>query len=403
MRTREPIPNRGTAAQLKAARLSVSIVFLAHGILVSNWLARIPAVQKQLALQVGVLGLVLLGAPLGALIAMPITSKLVGRFGSGTLTRISTLFLCAVLPLPAIAIGPLTLALFLVIYGAGAGAMDVAMNTQAVDVEHGYGRPVMVSFHALYSFGGMIGSLTGGFAASRFIDPARHLIAAGLSIAIVSFFITRRLLPDQIEPVIETRSARELLLPLLGLAIISFCILVGEGAMADWSAVYLNGLTGPAIAPVGYAVFSLTMALGRLAGDWFHEHLGSVRTVRFGSALAAAGLVGGLLRGTVPATLAGFACVGMGFSAIFPIVCSVAGRKAAPQPQAGIAAVTGTGYFGFLIGPPIIGFLAQLSSIRLALGFVALLSAIATMLAGVARVRNESELLDTAIAPMPFP
>ena len=402
MRTRQPIPNTGAAAQLRAARVSVSIVFLVHGILVSNWLSRIPAVQRQLNLQVGVLGLVLLGAPLGALIAMPITSKLVGRFGSGALTRISTLVLCAVLPLPAIAIGPLTLALFLVIYGAAAGAMDVAMNTQAVDVEHGYRRPVMVAFHALYSFGGMIGSLMGGFAAGRSIDPVEHLIAAGLPIAIASFFITRRLLPDQMEPVVETRSARELLLPLLGLAIISFCILVGEGAMADWSAVYLNGLTGPAMAPLGYAVFSLTMALGRLAGDWFHEHLGSVRTVRFGSALAAAGLAGALLWGTVPATLAGFACVGLGFSAIFPIVCSVAGRKAAPQPQAGIAAVTGTGYFGFLIGPPIIGFLAQLSSLRAALGFVSLLSAIAAILAGVARVRSASQPIETPVAPLPF-
>ena len=401
MRTREPIPNIA-AAQLRAARVSVSIVFLVHGILVSNWLSRIPAVQKHLNLQVGVLGLVLLGAPLGALIAMPITSKLVGRFGSGTLTRISTLVLCAVLPLPAIAIGPLSLALFLVIYGAAAGAMDVAMNTQAVDVEHGYRRPVMVAFHALYSFGGMIGSLMGGFAAGRSLDPALHLIAAGLMIAILSFFVTRRLLPDQLEPVVETRSARELLLPLLGLAIISFCILVGEGAMADWSAVYLNGLTGPAMAPLGYAVFSLTMALGRLAGDWFHEHLGSVRTVRFGSALAAAGLAGALLWGSVPATLAGFACVGLGFSAIFPIVCSVAGRKAVPQPQAGIAAVTGTGYFGFLIGPPVIGFLAQLSSLRVALGFVSLLSAFAAILAGVARVRSESPRLETPVAPLPF-
>lgn len=393
MRDRQRLQHTGPAAELRAARLSVSIVFLAHGILISNWLSRIPAVQQQLGLGVGVLGLVLLGAPLGAMIAMPVTSRLVGRFGSGTVTRISTLLLCAVLPLPAISIGPLTLALALVVYGAAAGAMDVAMNTQASDVEHGYGRPVMVAFHALFSFGGMLGSLTGGFAAGRSMDPAIHLIATGLSIAILSMVITRRLLPDPLEPVVETRSARELLLPLLGLAIISFCILVGEGAMADWSAVYLNRLTGPALAPAGYAVFSLTMALGRLAGDWFHEHLGSVRTVRYGSALAAVGLVFAIVIGTIPATLIGFGCVGLGFSAIFPIVCSVAGRKAAPQPQAGIAAVTATGYFGFLIGPPIIGFLAQLSSLRLALGFVAVLSAVATLLAQVARVRTGPQAL----------
>lgn len=384
MRDRNTIQHPHTPSRLRAARLSVSLVFLIHGILVSNWLSRIPAIQHDLKLAVGVLGLVLLGAPLGALIAMPITSKLVGRYGSAMLTRISTLLLCAILPLPAAASGPLSLAVFLVIYGASAGAMDVAMNTQAVDVETAYRRPVMVAFHALFSFGGMLGSLMGGFAAGHSIGPAPHLLATGSLMALVSFFAIRLLLPDHIQTDTGNQTARELLLPLLGLGIIAFCILVGEGAMADWSAVYLNQLTGPALAPMGYAVFSVAMACGRLAGDWLHQHLGSVKTVRFGSALSTAALVLALVRGTVPATLIGFGCVGLGFSAIFPIVCSVAGRKAGKQPQAGIAAVTATGYFGFLIGPPMIGFLAQISSLRSALGFVALLSAIATVMAQVA-------------------
>ena len=193
------------------------------------------------------------------------------------------------------------------------------------------------------------------------------------------------MLVSKSEPLPDAGSTLELLRPLFGLGVVAFCILLGEGAMADWSAVYLRQFAGPGIAPLGYAVFSLAMALGRLLGDWFHLRLGSVATVRWGGALAAVGLGIALLLGTVPATLAGFACAGWGFSAIFPILCSVAGKKAANKPQAGIAAVTGTGYFGFLVGPPIIGFLAQVSSLRIALLLVAALSGVGSAMAGIAR------------------
>jgi hypothetical protein len=141
-------------------------------------------------------------------------------------------------------------------------------------------------------------------------------------------------------------------------------------------------------------VFSLAMALGRLRGDWFHQHLGSVATVRWGGALAAAGLGIALLAGGVPATLAGFACAGWGYSAIFPILCSVAGKKAVGKPQAGIAAVAATGYFGFLVGPPAIGFLAQASSLRMALLLVAALSGLASVMARVAQSNSRAPLRD---------
>jgi MFS family permease len=155
--------------------------------------------------------------------------------------------------------------------------------------------------------------------------------------------------------------------------------------MADWSAVYLQQLAGPGVAPLGYAVFSLSMALGRLRGDWFHQNLGSVATVRWGGALAAVGLGAALLIGGIPATLAGFACVGCGFSAIYPIVCSVAGKRAGEKPEAGIAAVSGTGYFGFLVGPPVIGLLAQVSSLRVALLLVVVLSGLSSLMARIAK------------------
>jgi fucose permease len=172
------------------------------------------------------------------------------------------------------------------------------------------------------------------------------------------------------------------------LGVVAFCILLGEGAMADWSAVYLSQFAGLAVAPLGYAVFSLMMAMGRLSGDWFHAQLGAAATVRWGSALATAGLVGGLIVGTTTSALIGFACVGFGFSAVFPIVCSVAGANAGNRPQQGIAAVSMTGYLGFLVGPPLIGFLAQAYSLRLALGLVAVMSGLTASMAGIVRPRR---------------
>jgi hypothetical protein len=374
------------SAELRRARISVSLIFLIHGILVSNWLSRIPAVQARLHLSVGILGATLLATAAGALIAMPLTSKLVGRFGSARVTRVATLLLCFGVALPGLAWNTPALAAALFIYGAAAGGMDVAMNTEGVAVEAAYSRPIMVGFHALFSFGGMIGSLMGSLAAGYAIEPQWHLAAVGGVLAAASIPVCRHMLVNLREPPLpDTGSTRELLRPLLGLGLVAFCILLGEGAMADWSAVYLRELSSSGMAPLGYAVFSLSMALGRLRGDWFHQRLGSVATLRWGGALAAAGLGIALLVGGVPATLDGFAFAGWGYAAIFPILCSVAGKKAAGKPQAGIAAVSATGYLGFLVGPPVIGFLAQASSLRLALLLVAALSGLASVMAGVAR------------------
>ena len=377
-----------SASRLRAARLSVSLIFLIHGIVVANWLSRIPAVQRSLQIEVGVLGLILLAVPTGSVIAIPITSWLIGLFGSAALTRITTLLFCGALALPGLAGSPASLALSLLLYGASAAAMDVSMNTQGVDVERGYGRPVMVGFHALFSFGCIAGSLMGSFAAGRGISPAAHLGAAGAVLGVLAIFGMQRLLPDEILPPAFNRSARALWLPLLPLALIGACVLVAEGATGDWSALYLSKLTPPAFAPIGYAVFSLMMALGRMCGDWFHHHLGAVRTVRLGTSIATLGLAAALAIGGLRPALVGFACAGLGLSAIFPIVCSVAGRKAGTRPEAGIAAVTTTGYAALLAGPPAIGFLAHLFSLRIALGLIALLSGIAALLAPAARVEQ---------------
>ena len=307
------------------------------------------------------------------------------RFGSARVTTWSSFALCAVLPLPGLARGTTSLAAALVVYGACAGAMDVAMNTQAVDVERAYRRPVMVAFHALFSFGGMVGAIMGGLAAARDVAPRVHLLAVAVLLAMATALATRRLLPDDPEAVAAPDVSLDAIRPLVALGIIAFCILFGEGAMSDWGAVYLTSYTGQGAAAAGYAVFSLTMAGGRLAGDWLRGRVGSVLLVRLGGALAGLGLGAGLVMGGVGPTLVGYACAGAGFSTIFPITLSAAGHKLAPRSQTGVAAVTAIGYVAFLAGPPAIGMLADRVTLRVALGLTVILSLTAAALAGSAR------------------
>ncbi|PYQ56028.1 MAG: MFS transporter [Acidobacteria bacterium] len=370
---------------LRSARVSVALVFFIHGVIVANWLSRIPAVQRDLRLPSGVLGLCLLGASAGAFAAIVGLPRVLIRFGSARVTTWSSFALCAVLPLPGLARGTTSLAAALVVYGACAGAMDVAMNTQAVDVERAYRRPVMVAFHALFSFGGMVGAIMGGLAAARDVAPRVHLLAVAVLLAMATALATRRLLPDDPEAVAAPDVSLDAIRPLVALGIIAFCILFGEGAMSDWGAVYLTSYTGQGAAAAGYAVFSLTMAGGRLAGDWLRGRVGSVLLVRLGGALAGLGLGAGLVMGGVGPTLVGYACAGAGFSTIFPITLSAAGHKLAPRSQTGVAAVTAIGYVAFLAGPPAIGMLADRVTLRVALGLTVILSLTAAALAGSAR------------------
>ncbi len=218
--------------------------------------------------------------------------------------------------LPALAPGLLSLVLAVAVVGAANGALDVSMNSQAVAVEKGYGRPIMSSFHAAFSFGGLAGALIGGFVAAAGIGPLPHLAAVAFLCATVAVVAYGSLLPASADAADEgapafARPTRAL----LGLGVISFCVLLGEGAMSDWSAVYLDGTlgTGPGFAAAGYAAFSLAMAFGRLFGDGLAERLGHVRLVRACGALAAVGLGVALFVGQPVFALVGFACAGRGF------------------------------------------------------------------------------------------
>ena len=374
---------------LTAAWWAVLARFLLHGLIVSTWVSRIPAIQSSLALTNAHLGLCLLGTAVGSVAAVPLTGWLVTRYGSKRVTTWSTVGFSLALVAPGLAINAPTLFAALTIFGAMAGANDVSINSQAVAIEAALGESTMSRFHAMFSVGGMIGASLGGLVAAREAPPSVHLGAASVLFLLIAA-LTAPLLFDARDNTERRPGALAWRRPpaaLLTLTVIGFCMFLSEGAMADWTAVYLKQtlFAGPGVAAAGYAVFSAGMAIFRLLGDAITVRLGAVRTVRAGALVAAAGLAFALAGHSPNWALPGFALTGVGFSVIVPLVFGAGGRLASIPRSAGIAMVSGSGYIGFLCGPPLIGLLAQLSSLRSALLLVVALSLLAAALAPAVR------------------
>ena len=360
---------------LRRARLTVSSLFLLHGLIYASWVSRIAAVQAGLQLSSATLGLALAGLGLGSLISMPFTGWLIARRGSKPVCSVSSIAFSAALALPGVAPSAWGLGLALTVFGAAAGAMDVSMNAQAVELERRYGRPVMSSFHALFSLGGMAGSGLSAWMAARGVSPRVHFGFAAAAFTLCTVAIIAGLLHEPPPPAIPGRPRLTISPRLAGLAGLAICLQLSEGAMADWSSVYLRTSvqSTPGVAALGYAAFSATMAAGRLFGDGLTLRFGRARLVRYGTLLAAAGLAAALVIGTVPGALAGFACVGAGFSVVIPLVFGAAGRLE-NSTGPGLAAITTVGYLGLLTGPVIIGFTAGRFTLRAAMGILVVLS-----------------------------
>jgi len=369
---------------LQRARWAVAYVFFAGGAVVGSWVARIPAVKDDLGLSDGALGCALFGVAAGAVVAMPIAGRVAARCGSRRATEVGLFACCGALLLPALAGSVAALVPALIVLGASIGTLDVAMNAHGLAVERGCGRPILSSFHASFSLGGLVGAGAAGAAASAGLDPSRHFAIAGLALALPGVGFARMLLPPSAD-VAESghtlgRPPRTLLL----LSLLAFCTLFAEGAVADWSAVYLDGPLGmgAGAAALGFAVFSLAMVSGRLAGDRVTSRLGPVALTRAGGVLAAGSLALALLIGHPVAALIAFFGVGAGLATTVPIVFRAAGSYPGIAAGTGIAAVSTVGYVGFLSGPPAIGSTAELVGLPGALGLVVLATATMALLAG---------------------
>jgi MFS family permease len=372
--------------------VAVALIFFVNGFVYASWVPRLAEIQTTLALSEGELGIALLMLAIGALVAMPATGGRIARHGSRALTATTVILLGLGVPLIAFADSFIWLCLAFLFYGAATGALDVSMNAQGIAVERAYRRPIMSSFHGMFSIGAMAGAGATGLLAGQGVGIVGQFLAIGALTIVLGPLITRSMLPAHAD---ASGQGQGFVLPdrrLVALGVIAFCALLGEGAMGDWSAVYLDQSLGADVqlAATAFAVFSLTMALGRFAGDRIVGRFGGGAVVCGGGALAVLGLGGTLLIGRPEVAVIGFGLIGAGLSCIFPVTLSAATRTPGMAPGAAIAGVCTIGYLGFLIGPPAIGGLAELVGLPTALGGVVLLFVLITALGNRASERRES-------------
>jgi MFS family permease len=365
-------------------RFAITLVFGLNGALYGSWAARIPAVQNRLDLGAGQLGIALAGVAAGALLAMPLAGSWAARIGSRRVTRAGLVGACVSVALVALApsLGVLVLATLLL--GMTNGSLDVAMNAQGTAIERRSGRLILGSLHAAFSAGGLVGALTGAAAAGAGLDVRVHLALLGALALALGLTATRHLLPGHADAAAEGPRFARPSRALWALGLLAFCCLLAEGAAADWSAVYVEDALGaPASqAALAYAAFSAAMTLGRLVGDRLVAALGSVRLLRRSGLVAGLGLGAALILAMPGAAIVGFGLLGAGLSVVIPAVFRSAAATPGAAPGPSLAAVSTLGYLGFLAGPPLVGALAELTSLPVALSAVVACAASTAALAG---------------------
>ena len=374
----------GDAAALRSAswpeRAAVVAVFLANGVGIGAWAACIPALKARLALSDGALGFVLFAFAVGAVLSMQLAARLTRRLGPANATRAATLLFGVALPLPALAPDFATLAIAAFAVGAANGLLDVTMNGHAGGIERRWGAAIMSSFHAAWSAGGLVGAAIGG--ALLVFGAAWTLGAAAALVAAFAALVWTRLQDADALPPSTQAGAAPPIATVLPLCVAALLCMGCEGAMADWTGVYLmeTARAPQAMAPIGFAAFSATMVVGRLLGDNAVRAWGRARVVRWGATLAAAGLALAVVDPRLgPATL-GFALVGAGLSNVVPTLFSAAAGLAS-VPAAGVAMVATAGYAGLLSGPVVIGAIAQGASLRLGIAILILCVGVAAVAA----------------------
>lgn len=362
------------------------LLFLLFGLVYGSWVSRIPAVQNALSLNDAELGLSLLSMSVGAILAMPVTGLLLRRWGNMWVVRGATALLALGLPFIITAGSQWQLTLVLLIFGIVFGTVDISVNAYAVAMEHRLDRPMMSTMHGLFSLGGLIGAGVTVVAAAQGLEARPQFMTVAVVVAVLALIIGQGL----IETGGRDTSAPVFVMPprsLLGLGLFAFCVLLSEGAIADWSAVYLEDVLGAtaSVAAFGYAAFSIAIAAFRFGGDPLIRRFGAPLIVRTGCLVAAAGMAVALVGNTIPTTIAGFALVGAGLAATFPTALGAAGRTPGMAPGMAIGAVATAGYAGLLTGPPIIGFISNAASLRVGMALVIVLCIAGALLASTTR------------------
>ncbi|MDD2054806.1 MFS transporter [Pseudomonas putida] len=352
---------------------STRLAFFIAGVGVAAWAPLVPYAKARAGLDDGTLGLLLLCLGVGSIIAMPVAGALAARFGCRRVLTVGTLLIALSLPLLATVSGMAALVATLFVFGAGLGAVDSTANLQAVIVERASGKTMMSGFHGLFSLGGILGAAGVAALLGLGLSPLGATLAVVVLILAALIKAAPHLLTQRMQSPGPAFAVPHGVVLFIG--VLCFIVFLAEGAMLDWSAVYLTAERGldTAYAGLGYAAFALTMTVGRLTGDAIVRRVGAKRVIVWGGLTAAAGLALATLVPAWEAALIGYALVGAGCSNIVPVLYTAVGKQTLMPESIAIPAITTLGYAGILAGPALIGFIAHGSSLNLAFMLVALL------------------------------
>jgi predicted MFS family arabinose efflux permease len=367
-----------TGSPARLEQRATRLVFFIAGFTMSAWAPLVPFVKARAGINDGVLGLLLLCLGGGSIVTMPLAGALAARYGCRLVIVTSALLLCLTLPLLATLSSLPLLVASLLAFGASAGSIDVSMNIQAIIVERASGRSMMSGFHGLFSLGGIAGAAGISAALGLWASPLVATLCVACGVLLVLALAAPYLLPYG-----SRSDGPAFALPrgvVLFIGLLCFVLFLTEGAVLDWSAVFLTSARGmsPSYAGLGYAAFASTMTVGRLAGDRIVRRFGGGRIIVFGGLCAAAGFAAATLIPSWPATLFGYALVGVGCSNIVPVLFSSVGRQTVMAENVAVPAITTLGYAGILAGPAAVGFVAHAASLSAAFMILAV------MLLGVA-------------------
>jgi MFS family permease len=373
----------------RALRIAVGIMFFLAGLCFASWASRIATIQQELGLSDTGLGAILFSLPVGLICSLPFSGWVITRIGSRKLAVIALVIYSLTLVSLSLAHNTFHLILCLLLFGFASNAVNISINTQAVATEGYYKRPILASFHGLWSLAGFTGAGIGTFMISEGIIPLYHFALIMVVTIIGVTLIARYLRDDKV-----ASSGPVFVMPdksLITLGIIAMCSLMCEGAMFDWSVIYFKKvvLAPAALVGVGFTAFMCTMAAGRFVADLFAGKFGLKRTLQLSGSLTVTGLLVAVIFPYFYTAIGGFLLVGAGVSSVVPMVYSAAGKSKTMLPGVALAAVSTIGFIGFLFGPPIIGFIAGLATLRGSFVFIALMGTCVIILSTRAKFSGE--------------
>lgn len=359
--------------QVRRARVATHLMFLLCGLAVSSWAPMVPLAKQRTGLNEAGLGLILLTMGGGAIFSMPFVGPLIRIVGSRVIILVSSIVAAFALPFLTIADTPLLLGIALFVFGGALGCLDVAMNAQAVIVQDRMTRPVMSAFHGMFSVGGLTGAMVFGLLLLLNLTPFISAIIISAALLVIALTQYKHFLDHP-----ENEESKSFVLklpkgPVLLLGIFCMIAFLTEGALLDWSALFLRDDRGFSVsmAGAGYSVFSVAMALMRFMGDSLVHKYGSKKIVFWGATLASVGLIIVVVTPYAATVLLGFLLIGIGAANVVPVLFSAAGSADKRAPELALAAVTTMGYAGQLAGPALIGIVAHSTSLPVALGGMA--------------------------------